>query len=224
MGSGWLDKLIDVASDSIYDIFCRGSESTGKRGERLTEKELNLLRLFGNDGKILRNLYLPKEEGSSETSETDLVFITTKGIFVIESKNYSGWIFGREQDWQWTASLSNGQKNKFYNPIKQNRMHINCIRRFVGESTPIHSLIVFSERCVLKKVTWESPDVEVINRDETIPTVRKIWDRVPDMVTADQVEYMYEKLLPYTQVSNEVKMQHVEKIQETQGRRNNSWH
>ena len=71
MGSGWLDKLIDVASDSIYDIFCRGSESTGKRGERLTEKELNLLRLFGNDGKILRNLYLPKEEGSSETSETD---------------------------------------------------------------------------------------------------------------------------------------------------------
>lgn len=72
---------------------------------------------FGRKGKILRNVYLPKDNG--ETSEIDVLYITQKGIFVFESKNYSGWIFGDEKGQYWTAMLPNRQKNRFYNPIKQ---------------------------------------------------------------------------------------------------------
>lgn len=212
MGQGFLDKLIDVVSDSIYDAFLGSNESIGERGERLTEKELNLIRLFGRDGKILRNLYLPKEEGSSETTETDIVFITVKGVFVIESKNYSGWIFGNEKETKWTATLGNGQKNRFYNPILQNKTHIKSIRRYVAESTPIFSLIVFSERCKLKKVTWESPEVEVINRDETYAAIKTIWNQNPDVLSSDQVMLFYERLLPFTQVSEDVKKRHIDAI------------
>ena len=49
---------------------------------------MKFVRLLGRDGKILRNVYVPKENG--ETSEIDVLYITQKGIFVIESKNYSG--------------------------------------------------------------------------------------------------------------------------------------
>lgn len=75
--------LFDYILDSIFD-----SDWVGRRGEKLTEKELNLVKLFGRNGKVLRNIYVPKQNG--ETSEIDVVFITQKGIFVIESKNCSG--------------------------------------------------------------------------------------------------------------------------------------
>ena len=79
--------LLDVLLDSIFD-----ANWVGRRGEKLTERELNLVKLLGRKGQVLRNIYVPKDNG--ETSEIDVVFITQKGIFVIESKNYSGWIFG----------------------------------------------------------------------------------------------------------------------------------
>ncbi len=51
----------------------------GSVGESLTENQLKLSRLFGKNGYILRNVYIPKSNG--ETSEIDLLFITKKGIF-----------------------------------------------------------------------------------------------------------------------------------------------
>lgn len=92
--------LIDLILDQIF-----ADEWKGKYGEKLTERELKLVRLFGRKGKVLRNVYLPKDNG--ETSELDVVFITQKGIFIFESKNYSGWIFGDEKSKNWTSMLPN---------------------------------------------------------------------------------------------------------------------
>lgn len=39
----------------------------------------------------------------------DLLMIHEKGIFVFESKNYSGWIFGSADQLNWTQSLQNGK-------------------------------------------------------------------------------------------------------------------
>ncbi len=144
MAKGIIDMLIDAFWTD---------ERVGKLGEKLTERELKLVRLFGRKGKILKNIYLPKEEGG--TSEIDVVYITPKGIFVIESKNYSGWIFGDEKSAYWTASLPNGQKNRFYSPIKQNQTHIKWLNHYLEshgfQDVPMYSLIVFSERCEIKK-------------------------------------------------------------------------
>ena len=117
MSKSLLETLVDAALDPIF----KDPNFIGKRGESLTARELKLVDLLGRKGKILRNIYIPKENG--DTSEIDLLYITQKGIFVIESKNYSGWIFGDEKSTNWTASLPNGQKNRFYNPILQNKTH-----------------------------------------------------------------------------------------------------
>jgi len=213
MAKSLLDVLVDKTAKLISDSLL-GTNDIGKYGEKLTERELKWVKLLGRDGKILRNVYLPKGEGSEETSEVDVIFITQKGIFVFESKNYSGWIFGNERDTLWTATLANGDRNKFYNPILQNKTHIKWMREFVGDKIPLFSIIVFSERCELKKITMESMDVEVIQRDQTHATVRDIWDRNPDVLTKEEVTALYEKLYPLTQVSQEVKDKHVERIQE----------
>ena len=213
MAKSLLDVLVDKTAKLISDSLL-GTNDIGKYGEKLTERELKWVKLLGRDGKILRNVYLPKGEGSEETSEVDVIFITQKGIFVFESKNYSGWIFGNERDTLWTATLANGNRNKHYNPILQNKTHIKWMREFVGDKIPLFSIIVFSERCELKKITMESMDVEVIQRDQTYATVRDIWDQNPDVLTKEEVTALYEKLYPLTQVSQEVKDKHVERIQE----------
>lgn len=50
--------LIDIILDSIFD-----ANWTGRRGEKLTERELNLVKFFGRKGKVLRNIYIPKDNG-----------------------------------------------------------------------------------------------------------------------------------------------------------------
>ena len=179
--------IIDKIIDSIFD-----DEWIGRHGEKLTERELKLVRLFGRKGKTLRNVYIPKDNG--ETSEIDVVYITQKGIFVFESKNYSGWIFGDEKGTYWTAMLANRQKNRFYNPVKQNK-----------------TIIVFSERCELKKIEMDSTDVKVIKRDRTYAAVREIWDTHPDAV--DDVDELYEKLKILTNVDSAVKAAHIANIE-----------
>lgn len=53
-----------------------------------------MIGLFGSTDRILHNRYLPWPNGM--TTEIDRIAIISSGIFVIEVKNYSGWIFGNQ--------------------------------------------------------------------------------------------------------------------------------
>jgi archaellin len=69
-------------------------------------------------------------------------------VFVIETKNYSGRIYGSEEQQEWTQVLAGGnEKNKFYNPIKQNATHIYNLRKII-KNVPIHSVVVFVQNNV----------------------------------------------------------------------------
>ena len=81
----------------------------------------------------------------------------------IETKNLNGWIFGSRNSKMWMQQIFN-KKHQFYNPIKQNRSHINYLNAYIYDSFPVYSIIVFSDRCTLKSVNVTSPDIKVINR------------------------------------------------------------
>ena len=49
--------------------------------------------------KVLINIYIPN---GNHTNEIDSILINNYGVFVIESKGYSGWIFGNETNKTWT--------------------------------------------------------------------------------------------------------------------------
>ena len=67
-----------------------------------------LLKSYESQGaKFLFNVYLPK--GENETTEIDVLMICSQGIYVFESKNYSGWIFGNEKYKMWTQTLPQGK-------------------------------------------------------------------------------------------------------------------
>lgn len=97
----------------------------------------------------LNGITLPRANGGS--TQIDHIIVSVYGIFVIETKNYKGWIYGSEKQRQWTQSFPNGSKFKFQNPLRQNYLHIKTLADLLSlELSYFHSMIAFIGECELK--------------------------------------------------------------------------
>ncbi len=207
---------------SIIRAINNTPEDIGKRGEKDIEKDLNRIIFWGYEGFSLRNVYVPRDDGS--TSEIDLLYITRKGFFVIESKNYSGYIFGDDRRQEWTSTLyarkrwyggNKVNKYKFYNPVWQNNTHITALKRYLGDIAAI-SIIVFGGNCELKDVNVSRDNVYICYEKKLKKLIKRIWENTPTYYSKDEIRSYYNRLLPLTDVSNEKKIFHIQKIQEKQ--------
>lgn len=91
--------------------------------------------------RSLNNVTLNTRNG---TTQIDHVIASRYGIFVIEAKNYQGWIFGGEKQAEWTQSLPGGKKFKFQNPLRQNYRHIKALSEFLRlPEDKFHSVVMF---------------------------------------------------------------------------------
>ena len=89
------------------------------------------------------DLYLPRPDGRG-TTQLDHAVVSPFGIFVIETKNYAGWIYGSEHQAQWTQTLGWGRKYRFQNPIRQNHLHIKALAQHLSlPESKFHSVIFF---------------------------------------------------------------------------------
>jgi len=183
--------------------------NAGNYGEYLIFLILEKLPIYK---RILANVYVPKGDGN--TSEIDVVMISENGIFVFESKNYSGWIFGDEKSAMWTQSLKGGLKNRFYNPIKQNSSHIKALSKYIDSFglEVFKSYIVFSERCELKKVIVKLPNVALIKRNNLIEVIKAEIIYTSFCLTQEQVDDIYNRLKIHTNVSEAEKLRHVQSL------------
>lgn len=189
--------------------------NSGRYGEYLMYKKLAGLENGG--AKFLFNVYIPKSNG--ETTEIDMLMICSKGIFVFESKNYSGWIFGGENQKNWYQTLPTGKgkshKEVFYNPIMQNKSHVNHLDKFIKGSSPIYSVVVFSDKCTLKDIQIESSDVGLVYLSQLNQAVSNVLnERNGIVLDGNYITMLYDKLYPYSQVSEAQKAQHIQKIQD----------
>lgn len=183
----------------------------GKFGEYQIYKKLRGFEAGGC--KFLFNLYIPKENG--ETTEIDVLMIARRGLIVFESKNYSGWIFGNEYSQKWTQTLPAGRKAQkfyFFNPILQNKGHINNLKKLLNEAIPMFSIIAFSERCTLKRVPTNTRELKIINRGNVMSALKSIADNSPEVIDEVKINEIYDKLYSYTQVSESVKAEHIQQI------------
>ena len=185
-------------------------ENAGQFGEFATDYALTNK---NPDGELVvfKNIYVPTQ---GKTTEIDLLMIHEKGIFVFESKNYSGWIFGSADQLNWTQSLQNGDKNKFYNPIRQNRTHIKALAAFLEKPvSEFVSYIVFSERCTLKKVPADTSDVIIVRRPDMLKKLKATLKTTPTKYTFNDIQDIAKKLQPLTNKDDAEKQQHIINIQ-----------
>lgn len=211
-------KAVNSFNESAYhkitgNTYYETLSDVGKNGEYLIYNKLRYLE--SEVCKFLFNVYIPKENG--ETTEIDVMMISPIGIIVFESKNYSGWIFGNENDRKWTQVLPKGRgksnKEHFYNPIMQNETHIKWLKNIIDGECPIFSMIVFSERCTFKDVVVCNPDVRVIKQDRIVNVVEQLISLSGEnLISIEEILKIYDTLYPYSQVSNEVKQEHIENI------------
>ena len=91
---------------------------------------------------LLNNLTIPVEDG---TTQIDHVLVSRYGVFVIETKDYKGWIFADAQSRAWTQVLFK-QKYKFQNPLHQNYKHLRSVQALLEflPSECIKTAVVFT--------------------------------------------------------------------------------
>ena len=89
----------------------------------------------------LDNILIPLPDGG--TTQIDHIVVSPYGLYIIETKNMDGWIYGNEYDSQWTQVLYK-QKNTFQNPLRQNYKHCQVIASALNiDNSLVHSVIVF---------------------------------------------------------------------------------
>jgi hypothetical protein len=149
--------LLSVVSIFVYTEFKdRELLKTVTNLNRGTKSErkmvLKILKSGIKSTAIFHDIYL--NNGNGKYSQIDLVVATKVGIVVFEVKEYSGWIFGIEDQINWTQILAYGKrKYKFYNPILQNKKHVEDLKKFYHfDSIPVFSMIVFFGNCEFKNL------------------------------------------------------------------------
>lgn len=141
-------------------------------------------------GRLYRNLIVPTGPRSRlETTEIDVVLLHPSGIYVIESKNYSGWIFGKADQRNWTVCLNRNTRERVPNPIRQNNGHISALMRVLDlPREAFVSLIVFSERCELRRIPDDTDSMLIIHRNRIVKMIKETSGRRGVIFTPEQME------------------------------------
>lgn len=139
-------NLIFIAAASVVLGFALGYSahrvySSQNRGELLVRKAIQ--KHFHSPKYHLLNHVTLKHDDS--TTQIDHILVSCFGVFVIETKNYKGWIFANPKHETWTQVLFKA-KFKFQNPIHQNHCHVVAVRELLDflPQVAIKSVVVFS--------------------------------------------------------------------------------
>lgn len=94
------------------------------------------------DCHLLNHVTLAVEDG---TTQIDHILVSRFGVFVIETKDYSGWIFANAKHKNWTQVFFH-LKFKFQNPIHQNFRHVRAVQKLLDFLPPsaVKSIVVFA--------------------------------------------------------------------------------
>lgn len=189
-----LIKMLKGEEPNAFSMAPHHAQGKGHSLEYLVEYALVHGRLPGRS-HTWSNVLVPKDGAVVDEAELDVLMLHERGVFVFESKNYSGWIFGSERQRMWTQSLNKVTKTRFYNPILQNAAHVHALsERLVVPEEHFVSYIVFSNRCELKKVPTAGNDYRICHRDDLMRLVREDLDRRPVCFNGLQYKTILERI------------------------------
>ena len=148
----------------LVGAYRRSPTVKGARGERRIKSVL-ARKLPSSEYNIFNDITLPSSYGPTQI---DHIVVSRYGVFVIETKNYTGWIFGDAKSRQWTQVVFN-EKNRFMNPLRQNYKHTKAVESFFSLGPKyVHSVVVFAGDAKFKT----NFPANVIHRGDLYPYIR----------------------------------------------------
>jgi restriction system protein len=165
--------LIPIA---IFTAILKSPWFKGLAGEFIVNTLAKMI-LNKNEYHLIKNVTLPTEDG---TTQIDHIIVSRYGIFVVETKNMKGWIFGSPSQKQFTQKIYKYSKH-FQNPLNQNYKHLKTIESLLGlNDQQVHSVIVFVGESTFKtempaNVTYGFGYIRFIkSKKQTILTKSKV--------------------------------------------------
>ncbi|MBQ8677032.1 MAG: NERD domain-containing protein [Alphaproteobacteria bacterium] len=159
----------------------------GRIGERYVANILS--QLNEDEYSVINDILLKYNDYSTQI---DHVVVSIYGIFVIETKNYKGWITGYENSEKWYKNMF-GYKYSFYNPIRQNKSHISALKRLLHiKNDNFISIVAFSDDCDLKvntltDVIYISDIFSTIMQYQDIKLTKLEVDKITDIINSADI-------------------------------------
>lgn len=202
----FIDEAVDLDTESKDSTI--HSTVKGHQGEEIVTDILN--RLGREKYSIYDDLYVPTQDGKS--TQIDHIVTSPYGIFVIETKNYSGWIFGNEKSRYWTQVIYQ-RKDRFFNPVWQNAGHIKALKNYLHlEKSLFTSIIAFSRQSTLN-IEGEFQQAKVTPFDDLIYEIKQ--NQMP-VINDDQLKMVNKKLKQLVttdeNLKKQLKEQHIQSI------------
>lgn len=153
-------------------------------GEGLVMKEITQL-LSKKNYHLFNDITL---KFGKTTTQIDHILICKFGVFVIETKHFSGWIYANAISTKWTQVLYR-YKNQFQNPLRQNHKHILAVQNILEfiDKRAFHNVVVFTGKAEFKT---EKPsnvffldeligfistkEIEILSDDEILKVIGKV--------------------------------------------------
>lgn len=133
---------------------------------------------------LIKNVTLPTGDG---TTQIDHVLVSEYGVFVVETKNMKGWVFGGPHQRTWTQKIYRSN-HKFQNPLHQNYKHVKTLQTLLGLGDhQVHSVVVF-----VGDSTFKTPMPE--NVTQGLGYIRYIKSKQEMVLSPEQVAEVREKL------------------------------
>ena len=191
--------LICLIILGLLSLKKRKNYTIENQGERQVSEVLKKIKGY----KLLNNILIKNQD---KTTQIDHILIGKKGIFVIETKDFSGIITGEEYSKEWVQIL-NGNANNFYNPIRQNYGHIKSIENLLKMKNICISVIVFTNKSKFKEVDTETP---VIQLKELKRFIRKYSSNIS--INKEEIEEIYNLIKKNNINSNRIRRKHIKNI------------
>jgi hypothetical protein len=198
----------------------KGSEQVAKRKGEIGEYKINIqLDQLPKEYMHLEDVMVLNAKGKTGYSQIDHIVISPYGIFVIETKNYQGTVFGGKDRKVWSV---NG-KFKMMNPFKQNYGHIQALKAFIDEKYyPFFiSMVSFTKRCTFKLNDTELRkiasnellvyDVELSDYIARKVSVNKHQYKAP-FLTDSEIQKIYAQFEKANITDQSIRKQHVDSL------------
>lgn len=142
------------------------------------------------------------------TSQIDHIVISKSGIFVIETKNYKGWIHGHENSDYWTQTIYK-YKKKLRNPIKQNWGHVYATKNVLSSYKHIkyYPIVVFTGSAKIKNITSSLP---VVYTHKLLKTIKNLNNQ--DNLSYDQMKLISDKINQHNIIGRKENRNHAKNI------------
>ena len=192
------------------------AERIGENGERTVSSYLADLEC--DDYQIFNDLLL---RDGNYTTQIDHIILSRYGVFVIETKNVHGKVYGSGNAEFWKQYLPDWgykhygttQEHQLRNPLWQNAGHIKSLRRLVFDNDiPIHGIVVFPYETDL----YVTADQPVLKMWQVVPYIKQYRDKV---LSADQLGFYRRRLLEVISTTESDRQQHLNNVNRNKERR-----